>query len=49
MIEREQNYIVDGNIPMQKCIQKCGFVYKGIIKILRDKLDNLRLAYEIVL
>ena len=37
------------NIPMQKCIQKCGFVYKGIIKILRDKLDNLRLAYEIVL
>ena len=37
------------NLPMQKCIQKSGFIYKGIIKILRDKLDNLRYAYEIVL
>jgi RimJ/RimL family protein N-acetyltransferase len=37
------------NIPMQKCILKSGFVYKGIIKILTEKLDNLRLAYEMVL
>ena len=37
------------NIPMQKSILKSGFVYKGIIKILKDKLDNLRFAYEIVL
>ena len=37
------------NIPMQKCINKSGFVYKGIVKIIRDKLDNLRNAYEIVL
>ena len=37
------------NIPMQKCIQKSGFIYRGIIKILTEKLDNLRLAYEIVL
>ena len=37
------------NIPMQKCISKVGFVYRGIIKILTEKLDNLRLAYEIIL
>ena len=37
------------NIPMQKCISKAGFVYRGIIKILTEKLDNLRLAYEIIL
>ena len=37
------------NIPMQKCIAKSGFLYRGIIKILTEKLDNLRLAYEIVL
>jgi len=37
------------NIPMQKCINHSGFVYKGIVKIIRDKLDNLRNAYEIVL
>ena len=37
------------NIPMQKCINNSGFVYKGIVKIIRDKLDNLRNAYEIVL
>jgi predicted acetyltransferase len=37
------------NIPMQKCISKSGFIYRGIIKILTEKLDNLRLAYEIVL
>jgi predicted acetyltransferase len=37
------------NIPMQKSIVKSGFIYKGIIKILTEKLDNLRYAYEIVL
>ena len=37
------------NIPMQKCISKSGFIYRGIVKILTEKLDNLRLAYEIVL
>ena len=37
------------NIPMQKCINNSGFVYKGVVKIIRDKLDNLRNAYEIVL
>jgi predicted acetyltransferase len=37
------------NIPMQKSIIKSGFIYKGVVKIIRDKLDNLRLAYEIVL
>ena len=37
------------NIPMQKSIIKSGFIYKGVVKILRDKLDNLRFAYEIVL
>ena len=37
------------NIPMQKCIKKSGFLYRGIIKILTEKLDFLRLAYEIVL
>ena len=37
------------NIPMQKCITKSGFLYRGVIKILTEKLDNLRLAYEIVL
>ena len=37
------------NKAMQKCINNSGFVYKGIVKILRDKFDNLRNAYEIVL
>lgn len=37
------------NIPMQKCITKSGFIYRGIVKILTEKLDFLRLAYEIVL
>ena len=37
------------NIPMQRCIEKSGFLYRGIIKILTEKLDNLRLAYEMVL
>ena len=37
------------NIPMQKSILKSGFTYRGVIKILKDKLDNLRFAYEIVL
>ena len=37
------------NKAMQKCIKNSGFVYKGIVKILRDKFDNLRNAYEIVL
>ena len=37
------------NIPMQKSILKSGFVYKGIIRVDTDKLDNLRYAYEIVL
>ena len=33
----------------QKSILKCGFVYKGVVRVSTDKLDNLRLAYEIVL
>lgn len=37
------------NIPMQKTIEKSGFKYKGVVVILTEKLDNLRLAYEIVL
>ena len=37
------------NIPMQKCITKSGFIYRGVVKILTEKLDFLRLAYEIVL
>lgn len=37
------------NIPMQKTIIKIGFQYKGIIKILTEKLDNSRFAYEYVL
>ena len=37
------------NIPMQKCITKSGFIYRGVVKILTEKLDFLRLAYEIIL
>ena len=37
------------NIPMQKTIEKSGFIYKGVVVILTEKLDNLRLAYEIIL
>lgn len=37
------------NIPMQKCIEKSGFKYRGVVVILTEKLDNLRFAYEIVL
>ena len=37
------------NIPMQKCITKSGFKYRGIVRILTEKLDYLRLAYEMVL
>lgn len=37
------------NIPMQKSIEKAGFVYRGVVKILRDKEDNLRNAYEYIL
>jgi len=37
------------NIPMQKSILKCGFVYKGVVRVSTDKLDNLRYAYEIIL
>lgn len=37
------------NIPMQKIIEKTGFIYKGIIKIIRDKLENERLAYEYII
>jgi len=35
------------NIPMQKLAFNNGFIYKGIITLVRDELDNKRLAYEL--
>ena len=37
------------NIPMQKLALNNGFIYKGIIYLVRPEIDNSRLAYELVL
>ena len=34
------------NIPMSKTILKAGYKYCGIIKLKRNKMDNLRDGYE---
>ena len=36
------------NIPMQMLLTNNGFLYKGIIYLKRDEVDNGRLAYELV-
>lgn len=37
------------NIPMQKLLLKTGFSYCGEITLIRSSVDNLRLAYELIL
>ena len=36
------------NIPMQRALEKHGFIYVGIIHLLGNQIDNERLAYEYV-
>ena len=36
------------NIPMQKLALNNGFIYKGIIYLVRPEVDNGRLAYELL-
>lgn len=37
------------NIAMQKIAINTGFSYRGIIYLKRDEVDNLRLAYELII
>lgn len=37
------------NIPMQKLLLHFNFVHCGTITLIRSKIDNLRLAYELII
>lgn len=37
------------NIPMQKLLLRFNFVHCGTIELIRSKIDNLRLAYELII